>query len=96
MAGTLLTQRAYARSSNSTRPTRRLWAAGNPRRPALLGACHSHQDLRTRSLAGTTVACRWNTSVVPAKPWVGVRWRDLCGAEERKTRGRARSALRCL
>ena len=67
-----------------------------PWRAALLGAVHARTGLPTRGLAGTTVACRWNTSVVPAKSWVGVRWRDLCGAEERRSRGRARSALRAL
>jgi hypothetical protein len=67
-----------------------------PRGAALLGAYHSRPDLPTRSLASTTVAYRRRASVAPAKPWVGVRWRDLCGAEERRTRGRARSALRAL
>ena len=67
-----------------------------PRVAPLLGAVHARLSLPTRSLAITTVVCRWRASVVPAKPWVGVRWRDLCGAEERRSRGRARSALRLL
>ena len=63
-----------------------------PWRAALLSVVHARTGLPTRILAITTVVCRWRASVVPAKPWVGVRWRDLCGAEERRTRGRARSA----
>jgi len=59
---------------------------------ALLGAVHARPSLPTLSLAGTTVARLRVASVSRAKPWVGVRWRDLCGAEERSTRGRARSA----
>ena len=37
-----------------------------------------------------------NTTVVQAKPRAGVRRRDICGAEKRRARGRARSAHRLL
>ena len=67
-----------------------------PWQAALLGAVHARTGLPTRSLAGTTAARRRHAWVMPAKPWAGVRWRDLCGAEERRSRGRARSALRDL
>src|SRR5262245_25189881 len=81
---TLLAQRRCARSSTCS-PSRRARARRDaPQRAALLGADQARPGPPTRSLAGTTDARHRHAEVVLAKPWVGVRWRDLCGAEERR------------
>ena len=83
MAGTLLRNAPSARSSTSS-PSRRLGAARyhlgwlRCSAPSMRALARPFAALRARS-----AACRWKASVPQAKPWVSVRWRDLCGAEER-------------
>ena len=68
-----------------------------PWQAALLGAVHARTGLPTRSLAGTTVACvSSHSSVHPQSRGRVCDGSDICGAEERRARGRARSALRAL
>ena len=97
---TLLRRRALHARSSTCSPSRRAWAARCPwrlrcsaptkrARPAHPQPCWHH--------GGMPMA----RSVVLAKPWVGVRWRDLCGAEERRAGEAARavgdaSATHCL
>ena len=90
-------QRAYARSSTCS-PSRRACARRDaPCRAALLGAVQAPPDLPTRSLASMTAACPdSNTSVHRQSRGRVCAGSDICGAEERKARGRARSALRLL
>jgi hypothetical protein len=68
-----------------------------PRRAALLGVVHARPGLPTRSLAATTAA---RVSTYASVHRQGRGWvcddSDICGAEERRARGRARSALRVL